>query len=169
MKTYARSVLALAALLPLGCGSLTAFDIDLPADGALPSSIAMPPQAPAYSNVGNTMSQTLSSKGVSSFKSATVASGSFSVPANLAKNMKYITSFKIEIAAPNLPTVQIAHQDGSEFAKQVASVPLIIDGVELKPYFAASQVTFNATPVFSGRPIEATPLHVDLKVHVQVL
>lgn len=172
MRASLRLGLCLAALLPVGCGALTSFVVDLPADGVIPGAINPPNnQFSAYHGVANTFSQSLSTNKVSSFKSAQIFEGSLSVPDGAGNQMALITSFKIEVSAPNLPTVQIVHQDAAEFAKKNIVVPLVVDdGVELKPYFQASEVTFTATPTFSGRAIGGdVPLHVDMKLQVQVL
>jgi hypothetical protein len=163
-----------AATLLVGCGvaaSLTQFDTTLTAQGEIEGTFS-PSQFGAYSSVGSTISQTMSSKGVTGFKSATIASGTFSVPQSESANLRDVSSFSITVSASGLPTVEIAHQTADAFMAAPSSgvVPLIIDpGVELKPYINQGGATFNATMPLAVHPIGPTPVTIDLDLHVQVL
>jgi hypothetical protein len=173
MKPSLWPVIAAASLV--GCGlaaSLTQFDTTLTAQGEIAGTFNPDEQFGAYSSVGSTISQTLSSKGVTGFKSAMIASGTFSVPSSESANLADVSSFSISVSASGLPTVEIAHQSSTAFmaAPSSGSVPLIIDpNVELKPYINQGGATFSATMPLAVHPIGNTPVTIDLDLHVQVL
>ncbi|MFZ5482276.1 MAG: hypothetical protein ACOZNI_36280 [Myxococcota bacterium] len=83
--------------------------------------------------------QELENQGVAEGDVESVRVTTFTLSTPDGEDLSFIDTFAVNISAPGLDTVQIAHQD--EFPEGVTTVEMVIDDVDLAPYVVAESMT----------------------------